>query len=55
MLKPLTPRNKQANMVELTVGMIGKSRNKAIQTIAKKRGVSYEAARKIQAEAILNK
>ena len=39
-------------MKELLKGKIGKSRSKAIATIAKKRGISKADARLIQAKAI---
>ena len=42
----------RANMKELLKGKIGKSRSKAIATIAKKRGISKADARLIQAKAI---
>jgi len=39
---------------DLLLRPVGKSRHKAISTISKRKGISYEEARKLQASKILN-
>ena len=46
---------KHKNFLELTTGAVGSTRRKAIRTLMRRRGVSYEKARALQAKAIISK
>lgn len=45
-------KNVGSNIKELEQGAIGPAREKAIRTLAAERGITFEAARAIQAQAI---
>lgn len=49
---PLIKGEERKNIVELNLGGIGPTRHKAIRTIMKRRKISYEKARDLQAKAI---
>jgi len=42
------------NMTELLVGVISEPRKKAIRTLAKRKGISFEKAREHQAKIIIS-
>lgn len=53
LVKGASKQAKRKNYLELTLGEIGATRRKAIKTIMRKRGVSFDKARRIQAGAII--
>ena len=53
LLKSRTKEAKRRNYLELTMGEMSDTRRKAIKTIMKRRRVSFEEARRVQAAAIV--
>ena len=52
LIKSKSKEAQRKNYLELALGEVGEVRRKAIKTIMRKRGISFEAARRLQAVAI---
>ncbi len=55
LLKSKTEKARKKNFLELTTGVVGSARKKAITTLMKRKGWSFERARNYQAGIIASR
>lgn len=54
LIKGKSRKVQRKNFTELTLGQIGEKRRKGIKTLMRRRNISFEQARRLQAKAIVS-